>query len=247
MVNFRLVLQGDAALARSVTMEFELLDRHGDPVTILWNSKMGGPDTGKTARMDMETCADRHRQIAKYERITRPVNDPAGVTTCRNMIKEAASYSNVPFSAKWQPRLVTSTTQQWGAVLSDGAHLVGCSLFPTKEISPFSADMATVAKPSFYFAVNPIGETGSSLWAAGKVPADVSAISYRLPGGRNVPATIDHNGYWMLMYHSATDIATGNVTRWEPVEVTVTRPQGTEQFSIPFTEKTMCRQVSHGC
>ncbi len=248
MVNFRLVLQGHATLARKVTMEFELLNRRGEQVTILWNSKMGGPDTGKTARMDMETCTDRHRQTAKYERITRPANDQAGITACGNLIKDSSARLKVPSSGRWKPRLVTSTKQQWGAVLSDGGHLVGCSLFPTKEISPVSPDIATLAKPSFYFAVNPIGANGASLWAAGKVPTDVSAISYRLPGGRSVAATIGHNGYWMLMYHSATtDIAPGNVTRWEPVEVTVTRPGGTETFSISFSEKTMCRQVSHGC
>jgi hypothetical protein len=96
--------------------------------------------------------------------------------------------------------------------------------------------------------VNPIELAGESLWAAGKVPNNVSAITYRLPGGRDVPATINRNGYWMLMYHSTTTlIAEGNVADWEPVLVTVTRPSGREKFSISFTEETMCRQVSHGC
>lgn len=33
---------------------------------------------------------------------------------------------------------------------------------------------------------------------------------------------------------------------WEPVIVTVTRTSGQERFTIPFTEETMCNQVSHG-
>jgi hypothetical protein len=229
-------------------MEFEMLDRRGDRVTIHRNEKQGGPDTGKTAKMDIRNCADLERPAGRRRPVTRPVNDAAGITTCIDMVKESATNSGVPFSNLWKPRLVISTKQRWGAVLSDGAKLVGCSLFPTKEISPFSPDAGTVAKPSFFFALNPIEATGESLWAAGKVPTDVSAISYRLPGGRDVPATINRNGYWMLMYHSTTtQIAEGNVADWEPVVVTVTRPGGTKTFSISFTEETMCRQVSHGC
>jgi hypothetical protein len=253
MVNFRLVLDGAETRIKPASMDFEMLDRRGDRVTILRNDKTGGPDTGKTARLDIFNCVDFEKMIARLKPVTRPkrpVNDEAGITTCLELVKESATNLNVSFGTKWKPRLVISTKQEWGAVLSDGSNLVGCSLFPTKEISPFSPDTGTVAKSSFYFAVNPIGSTpAASLWAAGKVPTDVSAISYRLPGGRDVAATIDNNGYWMLMYNSGTTpIADGsNVADWEPVEVTVTRPGGTKKFSISFTEETMCRQVSHGC
>jgi hypothetical protein len=248
MINFRLVLEGNATRTKPVSMEFEMLDRWGDRVTIHRNEKQGGPDTGKTAKMDIYNCADNDRLRARRKPVTRPANDAAGIATCLDMVKESATHSEVPFSNKWKPRLVISSEQRWGTVLSDGAKLVGCSLFPTKEISLFSPDSGTVARSSFYFALNPIEATGESLWAAGKVPSDVSAISYRLPGGRDVPATINKNGYWMLMFHSTTTlIAEGNVADWAPVVVTVTRPSGTETFSISFTEETMCRQVSHGC
>jgi hypothetical protein len=250
MINFRLVLEGESTRAKSVFMEFEILDRRGDRVTIHRDEKQGGPDTWKTAKLDFSNCLDVDEFAAGREPIRRPVNDEAGIRTCRDLVKESATERNVSFGNKWKPRLVISTEQRWGAVLSDGANLVGCSLFPTKEISPFSPDSGTVAKRSFFFAVNPIdGTPGASLWAAGKVPTDVSAISYRLPGGRDVAATINRNGYWMLMYHSDTaDIGPeSNATDWEPVVVTVTRVRGTETFSISFTEETMCRQVSHGC
>ena len=104
---------------------------------------------------------------------------------------------------------------------------------------------------AFSFAVNPIGSTGaSSLWAAGRVPTDVSAIGYRLPGDQDVAATIDDQGYWMLKYHTAAEKDIGSQDRssdWPPVQVTVTRPSGTTRYSIEFSEETMCRQVSHGC
>jgi hypothetical protein len=253
MVNFRLVLDGSETRIKPASMEFELLDRRGDRVTIHRNDKTGGPDTGKTAKLDIFNCVDFEKMTARFKPPRpekRPVDDEAGITTCLELVKESATNRNVPFGTKWKPRLVISTKQEWGAVLSDGTNLVGCSLFPTKEISPFSPDTARVAQSSFYFAVNPIGSTpAASLWAAGKVPTDVSAISYRLPGGRDVTATLDENGYWMLMYNSGTTpIADGaNVADWDPVEVTVTRPGGTKKFSINFTEETMCRQVSHGC
>lgn len=250
MVNFRLVVEGRAAWAKSVSMEFEMLDRRGDQVTIHRNEKQGGPDTAKSAKMDISNCVDLEKVVARRKPVSRPANDQAGITGCLELVKESAANLEVPFSNKWKPRLVISTKERWGAVLSDGTNLVGCSLFPTKEISPFSPDTGTVAKRSFFFAVNPIdGTPGASLWAAGKVPTDVSAISYRLPGGRDVAATIDRNGYWMLMYHSDTaNIGPeSNVADWEPVVVTVTRPRGTEKFSISFTEETSCRQVSHGC
>lgn len=136
-------------------------------------------------------------------------------------------------------------------MLSDGRNLVGCSLYPTEEVSPFMPDTPALRKSAFFFAISPIGATGaSSLWAAGRVPTDVSRITYRLPGGRQVPATIDDDGYWMVKHHSAPGEDIGsedNSQDWPPVVITVTRPSGTQRYTIGFTEETRCRQVSHGC
>jgi hypothetical protein len=50
------------------------------------------------------------------------------------------------------------------------------------------------------------------------------------------------------MFHTDSgDLAEGGVQDWPPVVVSVTRPSGTQRFTIPFTEQTMCRQVTHGC
>ena len=121
--------------------------------------------------------------------MTRPRSDAAGLRTCEAMVEESAKHYDVANRGDWKSRLLISTEQEWGIVLSNGRNLVGCSLYPTKEISPFIADTPAVRKSAFFFALNPIGDTGTaSLWAAGRVPVDVSAITYRLPGEREVAA-----------------------------------------------------------
>jgi len=87
------------------------------------------------------------------------------------------------------------------------------------------------------------------LWAAGRVPDDVTGISYRLPGGRAVGATITSAGYWMLKYHQGEPGITGggDVKDLPPVEVRVSRAAGDQTFMLEFSERTMCNQVSHGC
>jgi hypothetical protein len=164
--------------------------------------------------------------------------------TSRNTIEVGRSGRNT-----WNAQLLISTAQEWGAVLTSGTSLLCCSLYPTKEISPFTAGTSVINKSAFYFALNPIGDSGgSSLWAAGRVPSDVSAITYRLPGKRDVAARINDDGYWMLMFHTdSADLVEGNVADWPPVVVTITRPSGTRRLTIPFTVETMCRQVTHGC
>lgn len=250
LVHLGLVLEGEAAEAKSVSIEFQLLDAGGDQVSIQRADGSGDPSTTKTVELDFVTCADVNKmRRPKPDVVKRPVSDQAGVRTCLAMAKESASNSESSFTNRWAPRLVISTSERWGAVLSDGQNLLGCSLYPTKEISPFSADVSKISKSSFFFALNPIETSGgSSLWAAGRVPTDVSAITYRLPGNRDVAATIDDDGYWMLMYHTdGADIAEGNVATWEPVVVSVSRPAATEKFTIRFNVDSMCKQVSHGC
>jgi hypothetical protein len=74
-----------------------------------------------------------------------------------------------------------------------------------------------MAASAFRFAVNPIDPTeGSAFWAAGRVPTDVTGISYVLPAGVLVPATISADGYWIAMYHvDGRDLADGNADDWE--------------------------------
>lgn len=250
LVAFPFRLDGDAAQERSVDAEFEFLDRDGDRLAIQPYGERGTPTT-TTQRMEFVTCATFADMRRRPKPVTRPSSDAAGIRTCQAMTEESAEHQGVQARGNWRSQLVVSTRDEWGTVLSDGRNLVGCSLYPTKEISPFIPDTATVKKSAFFFAVNPVGFSGAqSLWAAGRTPADVSAITYRLPGGQDVAATINAEGYWMLKHHSAAgeDIGpAGNVAEWPPVVVTVTRASGDQRHTITFGEETMCRQVSHGC
>jgi hypothetical protein len=247
---FPLRLAGDGVWQRSVGLEVEFLDRRGDRLPIQPYGQRGTPTT-RTYRAEFPTCADMQSMRDRPKPVGRPSSDAAGIRTCQAMIKESADRTDVSAGRDWKYRLLISTREEWGTVLSDGRNLVGCSLYPTKEISPFIPDEPVLRKSAFSFAVNPIGSTGaSSLWAAGRVPTDVSAIGYRLPGDQDVAATIDDQGYWMLKYHTAAEKDIGSQDRssdWPPVQVTVTRPSGTTRYSIEFSEETMCRQVSHGC
>jgi hypothetical protein len=111
-------------------------------------------------------------------------------------------------------------------------------------------DKRTTAESGFWFAVNPIDANGgSSFWASGRVPAEVTSITYVLPSGDKVPAVISAEGYWMAMYHvDGKDLAAGSVSTWDPVRVSIKRSSGAPiTYPIPFNEHTMCNQVSHGC
>jgi hypothetical protein len=133
MVNFRLVLEGNATRTKPAFMEFEMLDRRGDRVTIRRNAKAGGPDAGKTAKMDIYNCADNDRLRARRKPVTRPATDAAGITTCLEMVKESATNSEVPFSNKRKPRLVISSKQRWGAVLRTAPNSLAAVSFPPRR------------------------------------------------------------------------------------------------------------------
>ncbi len=178
-----------------------------------------------------------------------PASTEAGSAACVKLAADAADYPSFTKTG-WPTALVTGDDRGWGAVLRKGAKRFGCSLAPSSEVSAVVADRATIAKSSFWFAVNPISATeGSAFWAAGRVPTDVTAITYELPGNVTVPASLGKDGSWMAMYHvDQADLATGDVSTWDPVRVTITRRAGDPVvYKIPFGQQTMCNQVSHGC
>ncbi|MET1004383.1 MAG: hypothetical protein ABWX96_02475 [Propionibacteriaceae bacterium] len=246
LVYFPVALTGNDAWTIPMSFDVQFLDHNGKRVTIQPHGAKG-TQTTETQTTYVDTCTQL--QAHEEEEIKPPKSDAAGAATCRDLAAEADSDGTSFTASRWKAELVVSTTTEWGAVLSDGTRRFGCSLFPTEEVSRLSADSTSLTAKAFYFAQNPIDATaGASLWAAGRVPQDVTKISYRLPGDRDVAATIDRDGYWMVKYHvDGADIAEGNVSTWDPVVVTVTRPGETLTYRIPFTEKTMCNQISHGC
>ena len=249
LAHFSFGVEGDDAESRAVSTEFQFLDQRGHRLTIQPYGPRNTPTT-TALKPPVSTCADMLDRVHKPKPLKRPTSDQAGVSTCLNLAKAQAEEQDLPFKrARWTSRLTVSTPQEWGAVLSDGKHRIGCSLFPTKEISRLVPDSDAIRASTFHFALNPIASPGGeSLWAAGRVPADVTAISYRLPGNHEVAATISASGYWMVKDHrSDPGYGEEKVDDWPPVVVTVTRPSGTSTFTLKFSEETMCNQVSHGC
>ena len=246
LVYFPVALTGDDAWTAPVSIDIQFLDRDGKRVTI---QPYGASGTGvaQTQTTQPETCASQPgRTDAK---ITRPADDAAGKTACLAMAADDDPEEVSSPDRLWTTELVVSTKDEWGAVLSNGKRRFGCSLYPTREVSRVVPDSTGLRTSSFYFALNPIAANdGVSLWAAGRVPSDVTGISYALPGGRDVAAEMDKDGYWMVKFHlDGADLASGNVSGWDPVVVTVDRPGGPKTYRLPFSETSMCNQVSHGC
>jgi hypothetical protein len=152
----------------------------------------------------------------------RPVSDAAGVATCRTMITAWAETSDPSDFDPEAARVAAtvSTRQQWGTVLADGDRYVGCSLFPTAEITGVRTAGAGTKKKDFGWASNPIDSGGETLWAAGRLPG-VRSVTYELPGGRTEKAVIGRDGHWLVMARTATAFGSGDdVSGWPPVKVT---------------------------
>lgn len=146
LVHFLVGLTGPDIESRTVSMQYQFLGSDGQRLTIQPYGQRGTPTTS-TLSKSVETCADARARLPRPEPIIRPTSDDTGIKTCLTMAKDAAS-TTVPVTVQWTARLVVSSKSEWGAVLSDGHHRVGCSLFPTREISPFSADSPEITRPA---------------------------------------------------------------------------------------------------
>jgi hypothetical protein len=250
-VHFSIGLVGDDAWADSVTADYEFLDADGTPLEAMPVHDAVATDTPPVTRIteQLSTCGDMARRNSGTKAYQPPVNAAHGMTTCAALVAQAGA--NPGFDKRgWKLRLELPGPKVWGGVLSKDGQRFACSLAPTREVSAMVSDKPTTAESSFWFAVNPIDATGgSSFWAAGRVPGDVTSIEYVLPGEKSVPAQISADGYWMAMYHvDGKDLAQGTVSTWDPVRVTIKRSSGAPiTYQIPFEENTMCNQVSHGC
>lgn len=247
LVHFMYHVRGEDARAKDNTTQFQFLGVDGRPVTMQPYGPRGTKPT-TTYTEEFFTCADL-RKFPTPKALKRPTSDAAGVASCLKLVKEWASNDGTSPGSDWRSRLVVSRPDEWGAVFSGGNRRMACSLFPTQELSPMEADTTKINKAAFLFALNPIAKPeGESLWAAGRVPTDVTKINYRLTGQRGVEAEISEGGYWMVKYHQDGRIGEPeDVSDWDPLVVTVTRPNGTQTFTLPYDVDTMCHQVSHGC
>lgn len=247
-LHFSIGLAGKDAWRTAMVAEYQFLGADGKPVVVQRYGTKGTPTTTKVT-VQLLTCNEISLGWQDDpEPNVPPASTKAGTAACTRLAAKAAGRS---FDTDgWQAELVAADKDSWGAVLRKGGQRFACSLAPTREVGETVEDTATLAKSSFWFAVNSIEATdGSSFWAAGRVPDDVTAITYELPGDIVVPATLTADGTWMVMYHrDGADLADGDVSSWDPVTVTIARRSGKPVvYSIPFNEKTMCNQISHGC
>jgi len=250
--HFSIGLVGEEAWATSVTAEYEFFDAAGKRLQAVAERTNTIDKIKTTTRVvnAVATCADMTARTPGATTHKPPDTDEDGIKTCTSLQSRAGSTTG--FSEKgWDTELVLGDEDSWGAVLRKDDQRFACSLAPTREVGAVVKDRQTTAKSSFYFAINPIEATeGASFWAAGRVPEDVSAITYVLPGGVSVAAEISDTGSWMAMYHvDGKDLGVeADVSDWDPVEVTITRRSGpTIHYEIPFDDETMCNQISHGC
>lgn len=209
--------------------------------------------TGTTASTEVFTCANRPKGPVGPNGETRenppaelPADDETGVADCRDRLFDAYDDEIDRDYAAWQETTVVSTDDAWGAVLHDGQDLVGCSRYPSVEVGNPVSDQPSTDKESFHFALQTAPDDQETLWAAGRVPDDVTAITYALPNGDEAEAVIT-DGYWMVMYSDDEPLGTGDPATWDPLRVSVTSTSETVTHAIEFTPETMCNQSSHGC
>jgi hypothetical protein len=195
------------AYLRSVSVQIQFVSKGGRILRFNPDNRAG--QRIATFERGVKTCA----QVPFRKPVKRPANDAAGIKSCAASARVDARSQSLTLGSRLRPRLVVSTPDEWGAVLSDGCRRFGCSLYPTPELGPIVADKAVIDKRSFSVALAPIIETeGESIWASGRVPTDVTKITYGLPGGQIVDAQLNKEGYWMLEYlRSGSTLAPGKV------------------------------------
>lgn len=247
----RAMARGEQTRGEKAIVEVQLLDAEGKALPTDYYD--GGDAerhlrTGTTASTEELTCANRPKgpfgpggsDEEQADPVERPADDESGIADCRDLLL-AAYDDEGDYTAT-----VASTESSWGAVLHDGEHLVGCSLFPTAEIGVPDDDEPSLDEEAFHFALQATPDGDDALWAAGRVPSDVTEITYALPNGDAVDAVID-NGYWMVMYPGDQAMGSGDPSEWDPLRVTISAPGGDTVHEIAFTPETMCNQSSHGC
>jgi len=236
--------------AARLPMSFRV-ELHDDQGRVLPVQPYGASGTkpAKKLTFTLYSCADQEedQEEDQPKPLTRPRSDRAGVAACLKMVEENGEQGLDVDQAKAE--VTISTPTEWGTVLSDGTHHLGCSLYPTREISasaPTSSSITTSRK-LFSWATNPIVPEGESLWAAGYLPG-ATTITYTLPDGTTAAAKISPDGYWMVKAQTPTSFAReDNLSSWEPVRVAVTRNGRTTSYAVPWTLESMCHQISHGC
>ncbi len=184
-----------------------------------------------------------------------PPADP--VAACKTWLKQVADERGEPApgpEAKVAARLDGAPGTV--LILADSKYWAGCDTVFARNGSEGSIRQpARITQPApgdaeaFAVANNLIpikGRQYEYYWAAGKLPAGVSKISYAFPDGKTTNAVIK-GGYWLMQHQTATPWKEGSAPGPQ-IKVTLSGPndQSLRTFRLVWGEDT-CAQVSHGC
>ena len=182
----------------------------------------------------------------------QPAVDP--VAECKQWLKGIDVPKPGP-NAK--PVAELSSTPGTVLILADSKYWVGCDTAYARhngEGSIRQPDLLTGPAPgdaaAFTLANNLIPINGKQYeyyWAAGRLPVDVTRITYAFPDGRTTSAVIQGK-YWLMQHQTTTPWKEGSPTPTTQIKVTLYGADGQplRDFLMNWGEDT-CAQLNHGC
>ena len=180
-----------------------------------------------------------------------PPADP--VAACKSWLKDADAENAPGSSAKVVARL--NGAPGTVLILADSKNWVGCDTAfartgggrgsirqPAKIATPpLSADTFAVANN--LIPVN--GQQYEYFWAAGRLPAGITKVTYWFPDDKTTEAVITGD-YWVMQHQVGTPWKEGTAPAAQ-VEVTLSTASGpVKTFELTWGEQT-CAQITHGC
>ncbi|WP_433013743.1 hypothetical protein [Kribbella sp. CA-294648] len=177
-------------------------------------------------------------------------NVPALVALCKSALRRDQTLA-LGSTAAMQALLPTS--QGVLVVIADSKHWAACDSGYRPEMSvrePGMVERPAISDTDAFAVANneltKAGKTFDYYWAAGLLPAGVTAVRYTFPGGSSVDAIV--SGRYWLMQHSVLLPGPRTSVSPERVRVQLLGANGAvlKKFALKPGEQT-CAQITHGC
>jgi hypothetical protein len=184
----------------------------------------------------------------------KPALPADAVAACKTWLNESRAAGEPGASAKVVARLKGAPGTV--LILADSNYWVGCDTAYARNNGKGSIRQpAAITGPApgdaeaFTVANNLIpikGKQYEYFWAAGRVPAGVTRISYAFPDGLATNAVIQGK-YWIMQHQVATPWQEGMAPTTQ-IKVTLYGANGQQlrDFQLNWGEDT-CAQITHGC
>jgi hypothetical protein len=189
--------------------------------------------------------------VPKPPQAQEPPADP--VAACKAWLKDADAENAPGSSAKVVARL--NGAPGTVLILADSKNWVGCdtafarngggkgSIRQPAPIGTPPLSAGTFAVANNLIPVN--GQQYEYFWAAGRLPAGITKVTYWFPDDKTTEAVIKGN-YWVMQHLVATPWKEG-IAPAAQVEVTLSNANGpVKTFELSWGEDT-CAQITHGC